>query len=331
MGRELNMILLNFNKESITKKNILNKVSEKDIYIYYLGDKWLTKKTILSPLRKEKNPSFGIYLSNSGLKWKDFGGTSGDVFSLIQYMYNLSFSEALKKIYNDLILNLSTINLRSLQTKTFQRQLKPSQIFIKPKIFTFRDIKYWDSFGISLKTLIKYKVKSVKEVWIDDYFFAKSTLNYLIFAYLFKEGIKLYSPFASIENKWRFEGNKDIISGYEQLSKNNDILILTKSLKDVMLLDELGYNAISLQSENIYLRQSIVTKLLEQYKEIIIFYDNDKTGKSSSKQIVGKYSFKEIFIPNQYSEKDISDFYKTYGKEKTKQILKKILYERNNN
>ena len=322
------MILLNFDAGKITKQSILEKVSEEEIYTYYIGEKCLNNKNIKSPLREEKNPSFGIYYSTNCLKWKDFGtGESGDVFNLIQSMYRLSFIEALQKINSDLILNLGSSDLRILRTKTKNKKIRSSEISITQQPYTFTDITYWKSFGISLKTLIKYNIKSVKEAWIDNEFYSSYTHTNPIYAFIFCNNIKLYMPFADTKYKWRYDGNKDIIAGYEQLKLKGNIVILTKSLKDVALLDELGYDAISLQGETVYLEELLVQKLLARYNKIILFYDNDVAGKSASSKIALRYSFKQIFIPDRFNKKDISDYYKRYGKYETKKLLKILLYE----
>jgi DNA primase len=59
-----------------------------------------------SPFRKDKIPSFNIYPSENGydLFYKDFGHSSGDSIVFVSNLYSISYTEALQKIYNDLIL-----------------------------------------------------------------------------------------------------------------------------------------------------------------------------------------------------------------------------------
>lgn len=56
--------------------------------------------------KKQKTPSFNIYKSSKGdWRFKDFAtGESGDVFSLIMRLKNISFKDALSFIKKELIL-----------------------------------------------------------------------------------------------------------------------------------------------------------------------------------------------------------------------------------
>lgn len=57
-----------------------------------------------------------------------------------------------------------------------------------------------------------------------------------------------------------------------------DWIVVTKSLKDVMVLYEYGITAIAPCSENEFLTQAQYDRLKKKYKQIYLFYDNDKPG-----------------------------------------------------
>jgi hypothetical protein len=156
----------------------------------------------------------------------------------------------------------------------------------------------------------------------------KYTKDNPIYAYKFINNgnisYKIYFPLRpDKKRKWLFSGgSQDDIEGYDQLNHFSDILILTKSLKDVMVYRLLGYNAISLQGEANKLSSELVNKLYKRFDNIIVNYDNDNEGIKGSVRLNKQYSFKYFFIDE---EKDISDYCKKYGLEKTKEMIKNKL------
>lgn len=102
-----------------------------------------------------------------------------------------------------------------------------------------------------------------------------------------------------------------------------DILVITKSLKDVMVLHEFGITAIAPCSENTFVTDKQYNKLRNKFKVGVVFFDNDKAGITAMRQLKKKYpELKFIWLPRN-TEKDISDFYKKFGKRKTKEIIEK--------
>lgn len=62
------------------------------------------------------------------------------------------------------------------------------------------------------------------------------------------------------------------------LPKSGDAIVITKSLKDIMVLYEFGIPAIAPISENCYLTDAQHNKLVNRFNKVILFYDNDKAG-----------------------------------------------------
>ena len=118
------------------------------------------------------------------------------------------------------------------------------------------------------------------------------------------------------------------IQGYEQLPNNGDTLIITKSLKDVMVLHKLGYTAIAANSENTLIPEKVLIELQNRFKNIIIFYDTDLPGIKGAKAMRDKYNLDCIIIPRKYGVKDISDFIKEHKIIKTKKMLKELLCQK---
>lgn len=106
-------------------------------------------------------------------------------------------------------------------------------------------------------------------------------------------------------------------------SQSND-LVITKSLKDVMVLYEYGITAIAPCSENVFVTDVQYNKLKSKYKRIFLLYDNDLPGMQAMFKIKKAYSdLKILFLPRYGGDKDISDFRKVHGHKKTLELINK--------
>lgn len=104
------------------------------------------------------------------------------------------------------------------------------------------------------------------------------------------------------------------------LPKNDDYLVITKSMKDVMLLHEFDIPSIAPVSETVFLTDSHYKKLKDRFGKLILLYDNDYTGIKFMNKIRKKYDVMPLWLPFN-GPKDISDYYKAYGKEKTQLLI----------
>jgi DNA primase len=116
-----------------------------------------------------------------------------------------------------------------------------------------------------------------------------------------------------------------MLQGAKQLPEGGDLLVITKSMKDVMCLYSLGITALAPNSENLFLTQNQYDKLKKRFKTIILFYDNDLPGIHNMNKFRKQFDIKCIWIPRKYGAKDISDFYKMYGREKTIELVNQAL------
>lgn len=112
-----------------------------------------------------------------------------------------------------------------------------------------------------------------------------------------------------------------MLQGAHMLPKNGNYLVITKSLKDVMVLYNFGIPAIAPISENCFVSEAVYKKLVSRFKRIFLLYDNDRPGLQASIRIRNTFpTVTPIFIPK-YMSKDISDFYAKYGHDKTQQLI----------
>jgi len=317
---------------NITLDDIYSKVSEYELWKYYCSNFEGLEKPFRSDLYNDNNPDCWIYkATNNRLKYKDFG--TGDSYGIIEYIqnkYNCTFKECITIISNDFNLAKSKILVTN-ETKllNFEENIPKdkARIDILSQSFNLTDFNYWNQYKIPLDLLQEYDVFSCKNVYLikkEKIVTFTYTKNNPIYAYRFtnegKYSYKIYFPYAEKKFKWLFSGgsSKDI-EGFDQLPLFGDKLILTKSLKDCIVYRILGYNAISLQGETNRLDQELVNKLLKRFDSIIINYDNDTEGIKNTIRLHNQYNFKYFYIDE---FKDISDYIKGYGLEKTIELLK---------
>ncbi len=316
----------------VTKELILSKVSEEQLMEHYLGIP-VTKGLVKSPLRQDNNPTCAFYRSRNGdLLFKDFSGAfCGNFISVVMEKFQCSFAKALQIIGNDfgIIHNKNlTVNKPKLEYTGNKLQEHQSAI-IRVEIRDFQDyeLKWWKSYGISKETLEKFNVYSCKNIFLNNNLFHLESKNQHIYGYFggIREGIECWRIYFPGRKKFKFLSNWKAtqIQGAMQLDKSGgEYLVITKSLKDVMVLYEFGIPAIAPNSENLFVTDAQYKKLKSKFKNILVLYDNDLAGIQGLKRIKNKYpEIKVSFIPRKYGVKDISDFRKKYGLTETQKLI----------
>lgn len=311
--------------QNITIEDILSRVSEYDIYEQYLG-KFKVGLIYNSPFREDKNPSFGIFRGRKGnLMFKDHGtGLCGDVVKFVGTLFNISnYQDILAKIYKDVIVSRK-ITKKRIVSKIEEKPVE-TVIGIVKQEFTKTDINFWKQFGISLDTLKKFKVSSIQYYLCNGIVKAVYKDDNPMYAYQVYDRFKIYRPYGDKYTKWRNNLTEYDIQGYEQLPKTGNILFITKSLKDVMVLYEMGYSAISPSSESTFIPQIALDDVKKRFKRIIILFDRDVCGVRKSRSTSLKTGLEAIFIHKKYKAKDISDAVKAWGMFEIKNWLIKTL------
>ena len=313
---------------------ILSKITEYDIFVYYIPSFKEIRKKFKSELRNDNSPTVYITPYNGRLLYKDFGNPDHtfDCFNYVRFRFNCSFIDALRIIDCDFNLNLSTKKdaieftmgyMGYRQNKAIEFK-KPQVILRKKKRpWNKEDANFWSKYLISKKTLIKFAVEPISYFWVNSNRFTCKSITY---AFKFKNRYKIYSPYEE-KNKWLSNTNKSDIQGYNQLPNIGERLIITSSLKDVMCLYSAGYNAIAMQSEMQIPSERLISELKERFNTIEILYDNDFTkatnpGQLMAKKICDLYGFNNICIPKTFESKDPSDL---VSKERSFNELKFIL------
>jgi len=293
----------------ITPEFITSKIPQEEIWYYYLGFEVRPGELFISPLRDEGNPSANLFFSRNGdLLLKDFGYKTINVWQFIQYRYGITFKEAVDKVYNDLYIKNASRD--KIPTKSLKRR-DVTQISIRYLSWNDLTLKYWEQYFITKDILKKYKVLPISHLFVNN---RQIRVKQPAFSYEFGRGYrKIYCP-ESEDLKFISNVPGYMYSGYEQLPWIGDILIITKSHKDVMVFDVLGYNSIASQGEGHKIEEEFLNLLKRRFKHVILNFDNDRAGKYHAEKI----NLTKLFIPdNDYDLKDISDYIKYYGVDRT--------------
>ena len=306
-------------EQKITKELLLSKNSEETYMEHYLGIP-VKKGLFKSPLRKDSKPTASFFRNKKGdLIFHDFRGDFyGNFISVVIELFQCSYYKALKIIANDFGIS-NYKNYEKHESKIeysgiiFKETQSTSIIQVEKKEFSQKELDWWDSFGISKTTLSKYKVVSCSSIFLNGQYFTSSSDKSPIFGYYGgkKDGIELWRIYMPTKKTFRFLSNwsSSIIQGSKQLIESGDYCILSKSLKDVMLLHEFNFISCAPNAESITISKSQFDKLNQKFNNIIIFFDNDLAGVQGAHRYKKQFNRKCIFIKRKYA-KDISDLYK---------------------
>ncbi len=301
---------------TMSLKDLLDKVNDYDIYSYYLGS--FKPKTLMnSPLRPDdKIPSFAIFPSKTGdLLFKDHGtGEAGNALKFIKLYKGVQTREELER---ELLAIVRRMNPnKEIRTNNYSKRVSSgvTDIGIVRQPFTTADKQYWKQFHISIDTLKKFNVFSIKYFLCNGVVRGTYKEDSPMYAYKVYERFKIYRPLASKYTKWRTNLTNRHVQGLAELpQEGGNLLIITKSLKDVMCLYEMGFNAIAASSETTFIPDDILQSLRSKWKHIIILYDRDPTGVKTTRSYSRQYKLDAIFVHKKFKAKDISDAVKGNG------------------
>jgi hypothetical protein len=353
MGLTLNNIT---NYDILNKENIFRRITSLQIFEKYLNRQINPPITIKSPFRKESHPSSCIFGCNEhSIVFHDkTTNLKGNAIDFVIQLKNLNFYEALVQINKDFNLNLiynkdkykdvitvdnfittqkSVLNNRRTLQITTHKDISNKSMFIQS------GIDYWNEYYITLDRLKRHNVFSAERVYIENVPFLVYTDNNPIFAYLYyykKEYYyKIYRPLHPDKSKRFFNDfhgvTKHLLHGLHLLPKEGTQLIITKSAKDCMVLDMLGFHSIAVQSEGTSILHHHIDFYSSKWKQIYLLYDNDYNkeqnwGQIHANRVIEIYpQLKNITIPNSYQCTDISEVIYKFGKQEANYLINNLL------
>jgi hypothetical protein len=208
------------------------------------------------------------------LLFKDHGtGESGNALKFMKLYKGIQTRDELER---ELLRIVRRFNPTS-SAATVTHQYTPREdtdIGIVRQPFTEVDKRYWKQFHISLDTLKRFNVFSIKYFLCNRVVRGTYKEDSPMYAYKVYDRFKIYRPLASKYTKWRTNLTNRHVQGLAELpQEGGDLLIITKSLKDVMCLYEMGFNAIAASSETTFIPEDILQSLRSKWKHIVILYD----------------------------------------------------------
>ncbi len=306
-------------KAIVTKEEILSKISEYDIFRFYMPAKdWKLGQATYSPFRDEKTPSFLIGVRGDSIKFIDFGDTSiqGDCFKFVERLYNMpNFHEVLKKIDADFNLGISSgDNLQDYKRiiKTYAQpklvEKDYSFIQVKTRNFTNQELAYWNEYYQDIDDLKANNIFSIDEVYLNKKRIVLSD-NELRFGYLYDGHWKIYRPFS--ERRWKWMPNNVPITAMDGKDdiKNCDVAFINKSKKDYMVMKKLYPCCCAVQNEGMgCFSDENIQFLKDNSNRQILSFDSDETGVSNSKKITEMFGFDYCNVPREFLKEGIKDW-----------------------
>jgi len=332
------MITIVKTDEVLNKENLLRKVSNMDIFRYYIENFPGLNTKFTSRLRCDKHPTCIVSIIGGEPMYSDFADKTGlRSFDYVMVKYGIQFTEALEKINSDMGLGLKSYrnrdygNYKQYKTKfklpSKQQQSKGTnkihKIKVKRRPFTEQDLEFWGNFNIDKYILDMYEVSPISHYWLVKENDVETRIsipkNKLTYAYrLDAYRYKIYTP-KDRDFKWLSNTNRNSIQGIKQLPKDGELLVITKSLKDVMCFASIGIPAIAPQAESIVIDEKIIANLKNRFVTIVSNFDFDYAGIKGTNKLKRLYDIPAIMFTNgrfgtiNYGSKDLSDYIRDNG------------------
>jgi hypothetical protein len=306
-------------KLKLTPEAVLSKISEYDIFRFYMPTKdWKLNQVTYSPFRNENNPSFLIGTRKGYISFIDFADTSkrGDCFTFVKMLFNLSSMDAvLRTIDRDFGLGFlpgtSTEKYKEIQKEYKQPEdlgKRYSLIQVITRKFTNEELAYWNQYYQSLDDLRANNVYSIKQLFLNRKKFPLKETD-LRFGYFYDGHWKIYRPFGDKKSKW-VPNNVPIttMDGKEDI-KNCRVAFINKSKKDYMVMKKVFPCCCAVQNEGVAcFSDENVEYLKANSDRQILSFDADEVGVKNSQMITKLFDFEYANVPRKYLTEGIKDW-----------------------
>ena len=306
------------------ESEILREIGDEWIFWKYMGENFRIGQAVCSPLRSDSKPSFVVYRSGDTgrLFYYDFGTRdTGSCLKFVSRLYGLSYLETMYRIRQDWergdIAPVPPVCIR-------EREDGENIITVQKRPYTPADLWYWNQFGVTSRALFEENVLSADMVWLNGKIVFRGWMDGLVYAYKFSDRYKIYRPLAK-NIRWISSTRESDINGLETTPSGGDLLIITKSMKDVLCLKSMGFASIAPQSESSSIPETVITRVKEDFQKCVFLYDNDDVGIRFAKKIGRHFDLPFTIMPIKSGAKDVSEFYVKHGPEITKSTLNRLI------
>ena len=320
-------------KPKITKDFILSKVNQESIMQHYTGLDVNSKKLMLSPFRVDNHFTVSFYKSKSDILYLHDFATNEHIncFQAVMKKFECNYYEALNIIAKDfnLIEGENNVKVKPLSVRPL-KETQSTKIQVQVKNYSNKELEWWKQFGISVKTLKKFHVFSIENVFLNGELKFTSSEQCPVYGYYFgkdKNGIEKWKIYFPLKENYRFLNNlsKKVLQGYHQLPKTGDLLVITKSMKDLMAMYEFGISAVSPNSETLFIDDKKLEEFKKRFKHILVIYDNDRPGLHNMWLIRKEHPELNYFYIPWYLAKDFTDSIKLVGVENMKEYVNEFM------
>ena len=318
---------------NITKDFILSKINQESIMQYYTGLDVSSKKLMLSPFRNDHKVTCSFYKSKSDILYLHDFATNEHIncFQIVMKKFNVNYYEALDIIAKDFGLIEGTHSNKTAPVIIQPlKETESARIQVQIKKYSDKELEWWKQFGISIKTLKKFHVFSIEHVFLNGELKFTSSDKCPIYGYYFgkdKNGIEKWKIYFPLKTEYRFLNNlsKKVLQGYHQLPKTGELLVITKSMKDLMAMYEFGIPAVSPNSETLFVDDKKLEEFKQRFKHILVVYDNDRPGLYNMAKIRREHPELNYFYMPWYLAKDFTDSIKLVGVDNMKEYVNEFM------
>ena len=288
---------------TFTKDFILSKVSESAIFMRYLNIPNITD-VISTPFRTDIVPSGRIYRAPDGrLRFNDYGTFWGDCFDLVARVNNININAqgGFKRVLNIIAIDfkLLDVNVNIKIDNNFEIKEATRFEYALASRFTDLDLLFWSKLNVSEEQLRRRRVCRLYNFFIDDipiYRYNASQPAYIFFVGRLGTQVIFQAYFPYKEKARRYINNICNSKGLTDLT-DSSFGVITKSYKDLLVLDSFGINVACTGNE---------TKMITETEDVIIrqkmnnnvytLFDNDNRGKRFSIEHKQKYGYTPLLL-----------------------------------
>jgi hypothetical protein len=306
------------------KINTLSDLDELSVWQNIIGRGVRIGERFNSPFRDSKSMSCTLNYNNGFIRFSSFSDKDSRFrgWSCVQaygYLSGMNYNKALNYLCDK-------NPVKYFKPAKYHKD-PPNKIITCVKEFEKDELLYWYNLGIDPKNGYIFSTESYKTCKVykmKDFSFSYIYEPLTIGDVITNGGVKIYKQQENKKDKWRGKvGKNDTI----WLKNGSNELMVCKSMKDFECLKSLvgkKFDYIHTQSE-----ESIFDYDLSEYNSIILFWDNDTTGKKRSgyfSELLSKFApVKCIFVPEIENITDCTDYYSQFGRFETFKLILQIL------
>lgn len=297
-------------RKNLDARDILSKVSEEAVFMRFLGFfSWY--KSYCNPLRYDQRPGCRFREKNNRVYFYDYSkGERYDCIDIVMQTQGVDFVGALEIISEE----FQTGHI----FKVPPRPDNSKEWTVEPQYKQWEnEMNYWSEYYLD-DYIVKYlyQTKPLEQLRVNGQIKYQHGFNSLAFSWeVMPRQYKFYFPNFSVKSK---HYNAWMILGYDQLPETGNHLVITKSMKDIMVLTKLGINSVSPTSETILFEEDRIRELKQRFTHIFTLLDRDRTGMNFTNKWRKTYNTKPLLL---FDSKDISDRIKKFGFRDTSSLI----------